>query len=391
MKILQVVTAFPPSTAFGGAPLVAYEISKRLSEKKHVITVFTSNAFDEKKRVDPEKNKFQNLDVKYFNNISNSIAFNYKIFLTPDFLREVRRSLKDFDIIHLHGYRTIQNLVILYYASKYNIPYVIQPHGSIPSTTMGSKIKIFFKTIYDKTFGFRILKNASSILVLNDTEYSRCLDIVGRSNIQIIPNGISLSKYENLPKKGFFKKKFGIGDEVQIILYLGRINESKGIDLLLRSFVKVSKKIINAKLVVAGKDDGYLDYLINLSRTLKISDKIIFTGFLSHIDKLAAFIDSDAFVTPKFYGFPLTFLEAMVCGCPIVTTSGGDSIDWINDNYGYSSNYNEDLLAENLNTLMTDITLKIKLSENALRDIHRFDWNHIVSNLENIYQTHTEE
>jgi hypothetical protein len=46
LKILQVVTSFPPSYAFGGPPRTAYEIAKALAEKKHEVTVYTSDARD---------------------------------------------------------------------------------------------------------------------------------------------------------------------------------------------------------------------------------------------------------------------------------------------------------------------------------------------------------
>lgn len=51
---------------------------------------------------------------------------------------------------------------------------------------------------------------------------------------------------------------------------------------------------------------------------------------MSEEEKIMAFIDADVFVTPVFYGFSSTFLEAMACGVPIITTNKGDFIDGIN-------------------------------------------------------------
>ena len=58
---------------------------------------------------------------------------------------------------------------------------------------------------------------------------------------------------------------------------------------------------------------------------LGVGGKVLLTGFVDKEDKLSALIDSDVFVASHFYGFPVTFLEACVAGCPIVITS--DELD----------------------------------------------------------------
>lgn len=63
----------------------------------------------------------------------------------------------------------------------------------------------------------------------------------------------------------------------------------------------------------------------------------------SEKEKMMAFIDADVFVTPRFYGFPITFLEAIACGTPIVTTNAGDFIEGIdNDDNEKSNEYSWD-------------------------------------------------
>ena len=66
---------------------------------------------------------------------------------------------------------------------------------------------------------------------------------VSKNKIEIIPNGINLSDYQNLPEKGEFRKKYGIKNDEKIILYLGRINRIKGIDMLIEAFSDVSNDL----------------------------------------------------------------------------------------------------------------------------------------------------
>ena len=64
---------------------------------------------------------------------------------------------------------------------------------------------------------------------------------VSEDKIEIIPNGVDLSEFENLPRRGGFKRKYDLGDDQRIILYLGRINKIKGLDLLARAFTDLLK------------------------------------------------------------------------------------------------------------------------------------------------------
>ncbi len=67
---------------------------------------------------------------------------------------------------------------------------------------------------------------------VTETEAQQYMDIgVSQDKIDIVPNWISLSEYEELPLKGEFRKQYGMGNDDTIVLYLGRINKIKGIEL----------------------------------------------------------------------------------------------------------------------------------------------------------------
>lgn len=383
MNIIQIIPAFHPSKSYGGAPLVAYKMCKILAERGNKVTVFTTDANDSCSRLPLTSKKYDDLEIFYSKNMSNYVAYNYKIFLSPEMSGLLKSRISDSDVVHLHDYRTLQNVIAYKHVKKFAKPYVIQPHGAIPRSNGKRELKF----IFDISIGDKILKNSSRLLVLNKSEMNRCITKVDQQKIQIIPNGIDLKNYSCLPEKGLFKKKYGINIENKLILYVGRIHSSKGIDFLIRVFAKITKKIERARLVIAGPDDGYLEVLKNLASNQRISDKIIFTGYLSHNDKLCAFIDSEAFVTPKFYGFPLTFLESMACGIPIITTDEGDYLDWINDRVGLVTNYSEQELEQAIIRILSDSDLGEEFGKNAQKDVQYFDWNQILNDVEYIYKS----
>ena len=137
--------------------------------------------------------------------------------------------------------------------------------------------------------------------------------------------------------------------------------------------------------MIVGPDDGYLSFLKKLTISLKIEDKVLLTGYISKEDKLSAYVDADVFVTPSFYGFPLTFLEAMSYGVPIITTNKGDFIEGIDNEIGYVVQYDEKELKNALFKILTDDTLRKRLKENAKRKSNDYNWDVIVERIEEVY------
>lgn len=381
MRICQVSSCFYPAGAYGGQANVAYEVAKRLAKRGHEITVYTTDAMDKGHRLDGGIKNIGGVKVFYFKNISNLLAWNQRITISPGMIPIVRNEIEDFDIIHIHGFRDFQSIVIHHYAQRYDIPYILQPHGSVPRLGKG-----VLKRCFDLIFGYRILKDSDKILVLNKTEGEQCKVMgVNENRIKIIPNGIDLSKYHNLPERGLFKERYNIKEDEKIILYLGRIHKSKGIELLVKAFAEVLKNVKDLKLVIVGTDDGYLPTLRALTNSLNISNSVLFTGFLTHEEKLLVYVDADVFVTPSFTGFPLTFLEAMACGVPIITTNKGDFIEGIDNEVGYVVQYDEKELKNALFKILTDDGLRAKFRRNCREKIREYDWDTIIDEVETLY------
>ncbi|MBT9139256.1 MAG: GDP-mannose-dependent alpha-(1-6)-phosphatidylinositol monomannoside mannosyltransferase [Syntrophomonadaceae bacterium] len=205
-----------------------------------------------------------------------------------------------------------------------------------------------------------------------------------------MPNGIDLSEFESLPPRGEFRKKYLIGDDEKVVLYVGRLHKTKGIDLLIKAFAGVSKELNNTKLIIVGPDDGHLRALKELIKELAIEEKVVFTGLLYERDKLQAYVDADIFVTPSFYGFPVTFMEACACGVPIVTTTKGDRLDWMDGQVGLVVPYDKNQLQDAIVKFLSDNGLRRRFGEKGKMLVReRFNWTKIVKQLEHIYSNIT--
>lgn len=388
MKILLVIPYFEWS--YGGPVRVVYELTRKFAEGGHDVTIYTTDVGRQKLLTEKDKIEIDsNVKVRYFKCTNNWIADRLKLHISPEMRLAIKKSIKNFDVVHLNEYRGVPNIYLWHYAKKNNIPYVLQAHGSLPLIIVGQKLPtVFSKILFDNIFGKKILKNASQVLALTNTEAEQYKKMGMNANkIAIVPNGINLSEYEKLPNRGVFRKKYGIKNNEKLVLYLGRMHKSKGIHLLLDAFFDLSKEVNDIRLVLIGPNDGDQQSLLESIQMLEINDRVLFTGFITEDEKIAAFVDSDVFVTPNFSGFPITFLEACACSTPIITTNMGDRLDWIHDKNGYVVKYDKDQLRNAIFRILSDKELKNRYGEEGRRLVNEeFNLNNITRKIENIYK-----
>ncbi|HGE71936.1 TPA: glycosyltransferase [Candidatus Poribacteria bacterium] len=331
LKILQIVYAFYPPYSESGNSRVASEISKALALRGHDVTVYTTNVLSRDKMFNLKKQvcNIHNVKVHYCKNILYKPYLPIPLFFSKDLLSKIKDSLMKYDIVHIHEYRFYTSPLIYFYAKRFRIPYIVQAHGELPR--IGPKRSL--KWLFDVLFGYKLLRDASKVIALSRFEAEQYKSMgVPEEKIAIIPNGIDLSEYANLPPKGAFKRKFGIPEEKKVILYLGRIHKIKGIDFLIKAYTHLinDRHCKDALLVIAGPDDGYLKEAKSLTSALSISKHVLFTGPLYGRDKLEAYVDSDVVVLPSRYEtFPMAVLEAYACGKPVIASKVGGLEDLI--------------------------------------------------------------
>lgn len=388
MKILQLSNSFKPSWEAGGTTRVVYEISRNLNIRGHDVTVYTTDRGQ--KRVEVQKNRpveLDNLIVYYFRNISNYIAMKINI-ITPYYLYFIARTqVKTFDIIHIHEHRTFLAVIVCYFAKKNNVPYIVQAHGSV----MPFYQKTLFKRVFDKLWGNNILNNASKLIALTKTESKQYRSMgIHKNKIKIIPNGINLHDFINLPEKGEFRKKYNIKPNEKIILYLGRIHKRKGIEILLNAFSEILNELNQVKLVIVGPDDGFLKTIKNQAKTLRITDKILITGPLFDEEKRQAYTDADLLVYPAIHEiFGLVPFEAILCDTPIVVTKNdgcGELVEKIN--CGYLVEYGD---TEHLIDIISYILMNLDKQSNFIENGKKYilkdlNWEKISMEVEKVYE-----
>lgn len=391
MKILHVAYIYPPTfNVADGITNVVYYVTKELVKKGHKVTVFSSNMLDLHGNASCQNGhySFDGVDVYYLKSILRAKT----IIITPSLLRLLSNEINKFDILHIHDARSFQGISAATFSEIFNVPYIFQPHGSyltpMKSIIDSSRSKNILKTSIDTLLSDRIVKNASKIIALTETEAQqyRKMGVPG-NKIAVIPNGLTFNTKQAMPLRGNFKIKFGIDPQTKVLLYVGRVHKTKGIELLIKAFHIIKTGLIdNAQLVIAGPDDGFLTEAKILVNSLGISESVLFTGFLDMNDKMAALADADIFVTPSFSGFPVTFLEACSVGTPIITTSLGDDMPWLNNNVGLVTEPTIEAFAKAAYNILIHDDLRRQFSKNCVAIIQsHFSINKTVEQIEKIY------
>ncbi len=396
MKILHVAHFFYPCLSAGGVVNASYQIASKQSEDNDV-KVISSDSCKERLRF-PNGRYDVDVDgikVDYFRNLSN--GFKLKTMLDTPLAApfKIRNDIKGYDIIHIHEHRQTLAIFASYFARKNNIPYVVQAHGSVLPFFQ----KEGLKNIFDKVFGFKILHNASCVFALTEVEKEQYLKMgVDEDKIEIVPLGINLDEYENLPDYGKFRSKFNIGENDKLILFVGRIHEIKGLGLLIDSFNDLINQhnenhsledigSSSIKLAIVGPDDGYLVKLEDKIKEYSLEDNVIITGPLYKEEKQEALVDCDLFVMPsKYESFTTSGLEAMACSKPLVLTKNNHIHDWVDGNVGLACDDNKDSLREAIEMVLFDEDLSLIFARNGQKLIkEKYNWDIINDQILEIY------
>ena len=297
---------------------------------------------------------------------------------------------EDDESVNVIEYEFPLAIIVSYFARRNNKPYIVQAHGSVLPFFQ----KEGLKNLFDKAFGFRILHNASCVFALTEVEKEQYLKMgVDEEKIEIVPLGINLEEYENLPEYGKFKSKFHIDNDDKLILFIGRLHEIKGLDLLIEAFDDLVKNeddgyADNIKLAIVGPDDGYLSILEEKIRESSIEDNVIVAGPLYKEEKQEALVDCDLFVMPSRYeSFTTSGLEAMACSKPLVLTKNNHIHDWVDGNVGIACDDNKDSLRKAIEKLLFDEDLASVYGENGRKLIEeKYNWDIINEQILEIYK-----
>lgn len=303
MKVLNVNMTLDPIMG-GGTAERTFQLSRFMAKSGITCTVLTTDIGLTAQR----QQELENVKVIALP------ALNQRFYLPKFSYKQIKNIVKEHDVIQLLNHWTILNALVYFIVRHLNKPYVFNPAGAIPIYGRSKRLK----AIYNLIVGHKIISNANKVIAISPNEIPYLREHGANDNISLIPNGIDTSYY-NLNKND--ADQSAAGRNKRYILFVGRLNDIKGPDLLLLSFNQIKDKFQDHHLVFIGPDGGMLSELQKMSADLGIQERVHFRGYVGGNDKVMAYHAADLLVIPsRQEAMSIVVLEAGAAGTPVLLT-----------------------------------------------------------------------
>jgi glycosyltransferase involved in cell wall biosynthesis len=167
----------------------------------------------------------------------------------------------------------------------------------------------------------------------------------------------------------------------KFILWCGQIESRKNVARLLRAFAKISNEVPH-KLVLAGEQRWSTQAELQVMHELHLEDRVYFPGWIEHGDLPAVYSLADLFSFPSLYeGFGIPLIEAMACGCPIVTADTCAPPEVLDGSGCLVNPLDVDDIAAGMKRVLLDPSLRAEMIDKGLARSKAFSWDQCAKQL----------
>lgn len=296
------------------------------------------------------------------------------------FMPGLARGLRAFDpdLVHLHGIWMYSSAVASAWAGRSGRPLVISPHGMLaPAALAYSKPR---KRVVRALFQDRCFARAAGFHATAGPEADDIRAFLGDVPVAVVPNGVHDT---SVPRPAFDRR-------MRRVLAIGRLHPVKGYDRLLQAWARVEGSFPGWSLEIAGPDpDGHGDTLRGLVRDLGLTRASIGAPLYGE-DRDRAIADARLFALPSLSeNFALTVPEALLCGTPVLASTGAPWQGLPENGCGWWVDPTPDALAGALHAALSLPEDRLAAMGAAGRDwtLNAFSWSRIAQDLTAFYDT----
>jgi glycosyltransferase involved in cell wall biosynthesis len=374
MRLLFVTPYYFPELKFGGPPKRIHAISKALVARGHQVLVVT---FHSERASFAGETTFDGVAVRYLPWLGKALR------QVPLGRSALNAAVTEADVIHCYGLYNLLCPAAARVARRLSKPYLLEPMGMyVPRVTgMGRK------RIYHALFTNRMAKGAAAIVATSPLEQEELKTLGDGANIVVRRNGIDLDEFAKLPPRSIMRERWHATGNDRVVLYLGRINEKKNLEDLIRAFGQAA--IEESLLVIAGpcSEPSYLERLRNLVGSDQERGRILLEGPLYNEEHHAALSAADLFVLPSLNeNFGNAAAEAVAAGVPVLITNTCGVAPLIDSRAGLMIDLGVPALIEGLRAMLNPETRErfTTKREEAKRELA---WDEPIDQTEALYQS----
>ena len=338
-------------------------------------------------------------------------SFEYVIFLSPENFDEFVITQKGIKKVKLPcaWYSWQEQFIMPYYLRREKLDLLHFPHFNVPIFTPGKfvvtihdLILTHFPTVrataksrllyYFKNFAYRLviffaLHRAEKIIAVSQFTKD---DIVSKFKINQDKIAVTYEGVANLAKSydSLFVAKLDNQEILarhhiprNFLLYVGNAYPHKNLETLLRVFDRLHQNRPELRLVLVGKIDYFYKRVqdaasaLNLWQKGNINNPVIFPGYVPDVQLEILYSEAKAYVFPSLYeGFGLPPLEAMACGCPVISSDRSSLPEVLGEAALYFNPESDESMLAKIDLLLNKPDLRQKLIESGRARAKKYSW-----------------
>ncbi|MCL4365730.1 glycosyltransferase [Patescibacteria group bacterium] len=380
----------------GGMNTYVLELSKALTEKGYVIDIYTRCADQDSPNI---VNVSSNLRVIHLPT-GNPTAISKKEL--PQFIPEFTANLKKFimkekisyELISAHYY--LSGLIGLEIKKRLRIPLVVTFHTLAFMKNLVAKNEDEREGLARVKAELLLTQKADQLIATSeaDLEYIHTLYNCPLKKLSVLTPGVDLKLFKPI-NKSIAKKTTRANLNHRIILFVGRIEALKGIDMLLyaiKILIEKNKKLPICLWIVGGNTDQQKEYkkLEEIRKLLKIRSYVRFIGKKTNQELPFYYNCAEIVLMPSHYeSFGIAALEAMACGIPVITTDVAGISGLLDKEHSFllTSAGNPIRMARKINHLLTNKEEYREMSNKLLSTVRDLSWENIADKFTQILST----
>lgn len=294
----------------------------------------------------------------------------------------------DVDVMHLHSQNSLFCLRAAKHGKKKGLPIVYQFLGVDYLNDHPKRHIRLLGSWYQSWVQNMALDLADRIVTPSPKDHRVLIEEYG-VNSAIIPHGIGHEYLEKDPNPLLFREMYDVGEE-KIILYIGRLDPLKGIDVLIRSLTNLEQRFNDYFLMVIGSgSEAYVKRLQVMAKRLGIERQVRFLGYVEEDTKISALDAASVVVLPSvapFETFPMVVNEAWARAKPVIASAVGALPYMVRhmENGVLVPSGKPEILAESMAEVLSDRNLQIRLGEAGRKEL--MTWEQVAELTGKIYE-----
>lgn len=298
-----------------------------------------------------------------------------------------------YDIVHSHYW--LSGLVGERLKQAWGVPHVTMFHtlGEIKNRSSVQEHETDLRIASERA----VLQGVERVICATEQERAsiRQLYDADAGKITVIPLGVDMDRFRPAAKADA-RRRLGLAADERIVLFVGRLEPLKGVDILIGAASLLDSDVNCSVLIVGGDETSHeqVAELQSLASNLGVSDRVAFAGAVDH-DLLPLYYNAaDVCVVPSHYeSFGLVAIEAMASGLPVVASRVGGLTGTVRDGEtGYLIPWLcPEPFAERIELLLDNEPLRLSLGEAGREAVARYRWENVAAAVLEVYESLTKQ